>query len=96
MATYEKALESWSVNINEWYGLDATVDEVKEVFDTYFKDKLSYDDSSYVEMFFKSRDGTWTECLDTSDREDMADQVELLRGNSRLPTYSDEYMWRQR
>jgi len=89
MATFEEAVQKWADNINEWYGLNATAEEVKEAFNVYFKDKLSYDDSSYVEMFFKSRDGAWTEWLDTVDREELADQVELLRGNSRLPTYGD-------
>jgi len=90
MATFEQAVEQWTNNINEWYSLCATTKEVKNVFDTYFKDKVAYDDTSYVEMFFKTGDGTeWTECLDTADREELADQVEIARGNSPLPTYGD-------
>ncbi len=89
MVTFEEAVQSWADNINHWYSLDSTAEEVKEAFNVYFKDKLSYDGSSYVEMFFKSRDGAWTKLLDTADREELADQVELLRGNKRLPTYGD-------
>jgi len=89
MTIFEKALKAWADDINEWYDLDATVDEVRAAFDAHFNDKVAYDGTSYVAMFFKSRDGTWTEWLDTADREELADQVELLRGNSRLPTYGD-------
>jgi hypothetical protein len=89
MATFEEALESWADNINEWYHLGASIEEVENVFNTYFKDKKSYDDTSYVEMFLKNSDGTWCEYLDTTDREELADQVELARGKGSLPTYAD-------
>tara|TARA_Y100000310_G_scaffold345324_1_gene463796 strand:+ start:4329 stop:4664 length:336 start_codon:yes stop_codon:yes gene_type:complete len=89
MATFEQALEGWADSINEWYRLGASIEEVENVFNTYFKDKKAYDDTSYVEMFLKKRDGTWSDSLDTADREELADQVELARGKSRLPTYED-------
>jgi hypothetical protein len=89
MATFEEAALSWAQNINDWYEINATVEEMRSAFNTYFKDKLAYDGTSYVEMFFKSRDGGWTRHLDTADREEMADQVELMRGNPRIPTYAD-------
>ena len=89
MATFDEAIIEWTNDINEWYGLSATQEEVKSVFDTYFKDKVAYDGTSYIEMFFRSKDGTWTTWLDTADREELADKVEIARGNQRLPTYSD-------
>ena len=89
MATLEQAVQVWTNEINEWYDLSATPEEVKNVFDTYFKNKIAYDGTSYVDMFFKSKDGTWTTWLDTADREELADQVELARGKGRLPTYED-------
>jgi hypothetical protein len=89
MATFEEAALSWAQDVNDWYQIKATVDEVKSAFDRHFKDKEAYDGTSYVEMFFKSRNRGWTRHLDTADREEMADQVELMRGNSRIPTYAD-------
>jgi hypothetical protein len=89
MATFEEAALIWTQDVNDWYQIKATVDEVKSAFDSNFKDKEAYDGTSYVEMFFKSRDGGWTKHLDTADREEMADQVELMRGNPRIPVYAD-------
>ena len=64
-------------------------EEVIEAFNRDFKDKKAYDDTSYVEMFFKNDAGEWTLWLDTADREGLADSVESLRGNPPLPTYGD-------
>ena len=87
--SFEKAVEAWTNTINEWYSLEATVDEVCNAFEADYRDKVAYDGTSYVEMFFKSRDGGWTRWLDTADREGLADTVEHYRGNAPLPTYAD-------
>ena len=89
MTSFEEAAAHWARNINDWYCLDATVDEVSEAFNRDFKDKKAYDGTSYTEMFFKSKQGGWTLWLDTADREGLADSVENLRGNPPLPTYGD-------
>jgi Zn-dependent oligopeptidase len=95
MVTFEKAVEAWADIVNEWYDLKATPEEIIEVFNRDFKDRRTYDDygdpdgSSYVEVFFKARDGGWSPGLDTADREEFADSVEQLRGNPPLPTYAD-------
>jgi hypothetical protein len=89
MATFEEAALVWAQDVNDWYKIEATVEEVKSVFDSHFKDMDAYDGTSYVEMFFKKKDGTWSKHLDTADREELADQVEISRGNSPLPTYAD-------
>ncbi len=89
MSTFDDALEFWTIQINEWYDINATDDEVREAFEKDYRHKLAYDDTSYVEMFFKSQDGGWSRWLDTSDREGLADSVEYYRGNDPLPTYAD-------
>ena len=89
MATFEEAVKNWTDTINEWYGLEATVDEVCNAFEGDYRDKVAHDGTSYVEMFFRNNDGSWTEYLDTSDREGLADAVEHYRGNRPLPTYAD-------
>jgi len=89
MATFEEAVKKWADNINEWYSLEATEDEVRSAFEKDYRDKVAYDGTSYVEMFFRNNNGSWTEYLDTSDREGLADSVEILRGNDPLPTYAD-------
>lgn len=89
MAIFEEATLHWARTINDWYDIDATVEEVKSAFDSRFKDMDAYDGTSYVEMFLKKKDGSWRKGLDTSDREKFADQVKLSRGNSPLKTYAD-------
>ena len=90
MASFEEAVASWTCNINEWYRLNATCEEVTEAFNRDFKYKKAYDGTSYVEMFFKTGDDPeWTVSLDTADREGLADSVESLRGRPPLPTYAD-------
>ena len=87
--TFEQALKEWACQVNEWYGLNATSDEVAEAFKRDYESRIAYDDTSYVEMFFKEKDGSWSGWLDTADREGLADSVESLRGNNPLPTYAD-------
>ena len=65
------------------------MDEVCNAFEGDYRDKVAYDGTSYVEMFFRNNDGSWTEYLDTADREGLADAVEHYRGNRPLPTYAD-------
>jgi len=89
MATFNEAVKKWTDHINEWYNLEATEAEVYNAFEGDYRDKVAYDGTSYVEMFFRARDGSWTEYLDTADREGLADAVEHYRGNGPLPTYVD-------
>ena len=95
MANFEKAVTTWADTINDWYDLKATPEEVTEAFKNEYKHRRTYDDyddpegASYVDVFFKDRDGEWTMWLDTADREGLADAVENIRGNPPLPTYAD-------
>jgi len=95
MKNFDEAVVSWADTINDWYSLKATPEEVAEAFRNEYKHKRTYDDfgepdgASYVDVFFRDRDGAWTLWLDTADREGLADAVERLRGNPPLPTYSD-------
>lgn len=89
MATFERAVKSWTATINDWYGISATSEEVEAAFHQCFDGELTYDDESYVAVFFQDADGEWTEYLDTADREQLADAVEVMRGNGPLPTYAD-------
>ena len=94
MATFEEAVKSWTEIINDWYGLEASTDEVGHSFAHCFRDRTTFDDYgqdgvSYIETFFKLKDGSWSEGMDTADREELADMVEQLRGNPPLPTYAD-------
>tara|TARA_R110002020_G_scaffold187112_3_gene385233 strand:+ start:1757 stop:2107 length:351 start_codon:yes stop_codon:yes gene_type:complete len=90
MATFEQAIRHWAQQINDWYGLHASDEEVAQAFERDYKDKIAYDGTSYVEMFFKTQGAAeWSKWLDTADREGLADSVEILRGNPPLPTYGD-------
>jgi len=89
MAKFDEAVQSWTRTINEWYDIGATVDEVCNAFEGDYRDKVAYDGTSYVDMFFIEKDGSWSEHLDTADREGLADSVEYYRGNPPLPTYGD-------
>ena len=88
--TLEEAAAHWAANINEWYGLDATTEEVVDAFNKHYLNKEAYDGTSYVEMFFKSKKGGYTKWLDTADREGLADCVEMDRGRGPLPTYGSQ------
>lgn len=89
--TLVEAAGHWAATINDWYDLDATAEELVEVYNSHFKDRVAYDGTSYAEMFLKdgSGDDTFSRWLDTADREAMADYVEEARGNPPLPTYAD-------
>ena len=89
MATFNEAVKKWTDHINEWYNLEATEAEVYNAFEGDYRDKVAHDGTSYVEMFFRNNAGSWTEYLDTSDREGLADSIEHYRGNPPLPTYAD-------
>ena len=77
--TLEEAAAHWAVNINGWYGLDATTEEVVDAFNKYYRDKEAYDGTSYVDMFFRDNAGGYSKWLDTADREGLADCVEMSR-----------------
>jgi|TARA_Y100000310_G_C20658254_1_gene803198 hypothetical protein len=94
MATFEEAVKAWADTINDWYSLDTTAAEVSRAFNEAFKDRTTFDDhgqdgASYIETFFKCKDGSWSDGLDTADREELANTIEYLRGNDPLPTYAD-------
>ena len=98
MATFEKAVSEWRDDINDWYHLSASKEEVAQAFLKLKEYRDSQDmplDIPYVETFFhglgKLPDGgpVWRTWLDTVDREMLADFVELIRGNGALPTYAD-------
>ena len=92
MASFEEAVQAWTDTINDWYSLDATAHEVGHLFSHCFRDRTTFDDygqdgASYVDTFFKLKDGSWSTGLDTVDREELANAVEQQRGNPSLPTY---------
>ena len=89
MRTLEDAAGFWAITLNEWYGINATVEEVIDAFEKEYRHREAWDDTSYVETFFLEEDGGFRRWLDTSDREGLADAVEMLRGNDPLPTYAD-------
>jgi hypothetical protein len=88
--SFKFALSFWTDCLNNWYDLDATTDEVRYAFEKEYRDRLSYDGTSYVDMFFKA-EGSWrySPHLDSADREELANAVVLHRGNTPLPTYAD-------
>jgi hypothetical protein len=88
--TLEEAAAHWAADINGWYGLDATTEEVVDAFNKHYLNKEAFDGTSYVEMFFKSKKGGYTKWLDTADREGLADCVEMARGRGPLPTYGSQ------
>jgi hypothetical protein len=98
MATFEKAVLEWADDINAWYSLSASKEEVTKAFYSLKEHRDAQDepgDIPYVETFFHglgrlpSGDPVWRTMLDTVDREMLADLVEQNRGNKPLPTYAD-------
>jgi hypothetical protein len=77
--TLEEATACWAAEINAWYGINATVEEVLSAFNNNYRDKKAYDGTSYVDMFFRKKCGSYTKCLDTADREGLADCIEVNR-----------------
>lgn len=76
----KKVLQQYTDTINDWYGLEATVEEVKAAFIKAFVGRKAYDGRSYLSVFFRDKQGRFHGGLDTADREELADQVEILRG----------------
>ena len=88
MATFNKAVLSWTDTINGWYGLDAKPKEVELAFNALKDYRDAQDepgDEPYIETFFhglgKMPGGkpVWRTHLDTVDREHLAGIVEDLR-----------------
>ena len=88
MSTFDKAIHSWTTEINDWYSLDARNEEVKEAFSmlkTYRDAQDEPNDIPYIETFFhglgKLLNGkpNWRTHLDTVDREMLAGLVEENR-----------------
>jgi hypothetical protein len=88
MATFENAVVEWTDDINEWYRLDASEEEVTLAFYKLKEYRDAQDepgDIPYVETFFHglgktpTGDPIWREWLDTVDREMLAGLVEELR-----------------
>ena len=88
--TLEEAAAHWATNINEWYNLDATTEEVVDAFNKYYLNEEDYDSPSYDDMFFRDNAGGYSKWLDTADREGLADCVEMARGRGPLPTYGSQ------
>ena len=86
---FEEAVQYWTETVNDWYALSATTDEVAAAFTATFPHRDGVDGRNYIETFFKASDGSWSQWLDTVDREALADAVERLRGKPPLPTYAD-------
>ena len=88
MATFDKAVLSWTDTINNWYNLDALPSEVELAFNAlkdYRDARDEPDEESYIETFFhglgKMPGGkpVWRTMLDTVDREHLAGLVEDIR-----------------
>ena len=78
--TFEDALQAWAEELTKWYfpSNPVTPEEVKEVFDSCFSDRVHEDaegTAPYVDVFLRTEDGGWTASLDTADREEMADAI---------------------
>ncbi len=80
--TLEEAAAHWAADINEWYNLGATTEEVVDAFNKYYRDQEAYDGTSYVDMFFRDKAGGYSKWLDTADREGLTNCVEAARGQS--------------
>ena len=88
MATFERAVQEWTNTINDWYSLGASPTEVTLAFNALKEYRDAEDEpgeESYIETFFhglgKMPGGkpSWRTCLDTVDREMLADIVESNR-----------------
>jgi len=78
---YGEAVKKWANDINHWFNMDATTDEVRQAM------KVAYP-MAIVSPFFRIDDG-WREWLDTCEREGLADQIDKLRGKDPSLAYSD-------
>jgi hypothetical protein len=78
---FKSAVKIWTADINDSYDINATDEEVIDSYFQFFSDKFAYDDTSYVDKFFKDKAGNWLCWLDTADREGLADGVSELRAN---------------
>jgi len=88
MATFDKAVLSWTDTINEWYRICAMPSEVELAFNTLKDYRDARDepgDESYIETFFHglgklpAGKPNWRTHLDTVDREHLAGLVEKCR-----------------
>jgi len=82
MSTFDTAVRCWTNEINAWYDLRATVEEVKKAFSLLKEFREGRDepgDIPYIETFFKDKDDNWKPLIDTVDREHLADLVEEVR-----------------
>ena len=77
--TLEEAAAHWAAEINAWYGLNTSTEEVVDAFNNSYLDAKAYDGTSYVDMFFRDETGGYTKWLDTADREGLADCIEMAR-----------------
>jgi len=93
MSTFEKAAESWAEDLDDWYGLKPSVEEVMTAWRNAFSErKFEEDDGTlvpYEDVFFKDAAGVWGDGLDTTDRETLADAIQRVRGQEPLPSYVD-------
>tara|TARA_Y100000034_G_C6566918_1_gene245548 strand:- start:60 stop:407 length:348 start_codon:yes stop_codon:yes gene_type:complete len=89
MATFDEAVKAWTRTINDWYDICASTEEVAAAYRKGGYDQLTDEDETYEQIFFRDADGEWTVYLDTVDRENLADAVEIARGHGELPTYAE-------
>ena len=87
--TLEEAAAHWAATINGWYNIGATTEEVIDAFNKNYLDKEAWDGESYVDTFFRDKQGGYSKFLDTADREGLADCIEIARGKGPLPTYAE-------
>jgi len=72
---FREAAKEWTLEINNFYDLETSLDEVISAFEGY----CSFVDDKYISVFLKNRDGTWTSCLDTEDRAAIVGAIEESR-----------------
>ena len=94
MATFDKAVLSWTDTINDWYSIGAMPGEVELAFNALKEYRDAQDepnDTPYIETFFHGIGKTpmgepiWSTELDTVDREMLAGLVEHNRQEQPTP-----------
>ncbi len=82
MSTFEQAVRVWAEDVNNWYKMKASEEEMQKAFSMLVEYREQFDEPgepTYVETFFKNKDGSWSTWLDTVDREHLAALVEKSR-----------------
>jgi len=74
-----KTLRAWRKEVNDWYNLNASIEEVLAAFERAFLNRDTDEGESYVDIFLRCPGGSWARNLDTADRETLAKTVEGIR-----------------